>query len=97
MKSNFDKEIDNSIPEMLSVFGVDAWVRGVAYPAIFNDEEYEDETGFRQDLSVEIEDKHAKYFLEGDPVFVMGKGYFVKRLPKASSQDPFIIIGLIRA
>lgn len=97
MKSNFDKEIDNAVAEMLESFGVDAWVRGINYPAIFNDQEFEDEAGYRHDLSIEIESKHAQYFAEGDSVVVMCNSYTVRQPPRASTEDPFVVIGLKRA
>lgn len=95
--SPFDLEISNMTEEFLDTFGFYVFVNGIKIKAIFNDEEYEDEAGYRNDISIEIPINSLVFFKEGGKVLVNEDRYLIRHIPKPSTEDPFLKIGLKRA
>ena len=97
MKSNFDKEISSTNAEFLATFGTDAWIRGVAYRAIFESEQFESETGRIYQTSMMVGWPDVKYVNTGDSVIIDCLEYKVKRMPEKNTDEPLAIIELKRA
>ena len=97
MSSVFDSAIRKAVPDILSQFGVDCWVNGVAYPAIFNENEFRDETSYQHEVSIEIESSNYIFFRDADNVVVQDREYKIRHVQKPSTDDPFILIELKRA
>ena len=92
MISNFESQISESIDEFLSVFGSQVLVRGVNYLAIFDEAEYEDDSGFRKEIAVSFKKEEVKPIQKGDSIFLNGKVYRVLRIPRATELDPFVAV-----
>lgn len=95
--SVFNNEMSSSLGDMFASMGDDIFVNGVKYPGIINDEQFEDETGYRRELSISF-DKSIKDLLPINANVVVGAVlYTIRRIPREDLEDPFYTVELKRA
>jgi hypothetical protein len=71
------------------------YIRGIQFSAIFIDEEFEGEAGFKRVVSITISANDAAKVMKGDQVIVDGSSFSLKNIPNTS--DSLVEIELKRA
>ena len=90
MISEFEAAVHENVDEFLTVFGTKVMVRGVSFLVIFDEEEYQDESGYRKEITIDFKQSDAKTLKKGDEVYLDEAMFKVLRIPRVSAVDPFV-------
>jgi len=81
----------------LSRLGKQLFVVGVEYLAIIADDEFEDETGLRRELTASFSYEASERIKAGDSVFYDGLTYVIGKNQRTNTVDPFYTVELKHA
>jgi len=76
--SSIDDILNNASIDTLDHLGRAVFVNGIKLKCIINDDQYEDETGYRREVSLSFNKKDAPYLSVGQPVFIKGTNYLIR-------------------
>ena len=88
---------DRLAQRALSRLGKALFVKGIEYMAIIVDDEYEDETGKKRELTASFDYQHANIIKVDDPVVLDGVLYKVSQKQRENTVDQFHTVELKRA
>jgi hypothetical protein len=71
------------------------YIRGILYPAVYEDSEFEVDAGFVSSLGISISKENALLVLKNDPVVVNNENYEIKSIAK--TDDILVFLELKRA
>ena len=95
--SVFNNEMSLSLGDMFASMGDDIFINGVKLAGIINDDQYDDDTGTKRELSVSFDKQNATILKVGVNIVLNNTLYTISRLPSEDLEDPFYTVELKRA
>ncbi|MFC4699387.1 hypothetical protein ACFO4O_04340 [Glaciecola siphonariae] len=95
--SSIEEILNAACNDVLQHLGVFVFINGKRYSAVIEDDEFEDEAGYRRFIALSFSREDAKYVQENDTIVFDDNHYVVRRKPPHNAIDPFVRVELKRA
>lgn len=82
---------------VITRLGESVWLNGVELQAVIQDDEYEDEIGYRRELTASFERQYEKTVLQNDTLIYKNHVYKINRMQTQNDLDNLFIVELKRA
>lgn len=92
MTSAFESELDNTADDFLNTFGLPVFVRGMPFKAIYQQDQFEGDSGFSLNITFTFKREDIAHFKKGDPLVTDKNEYILKHIPRDIEIDPLIAL-----
>ena len=92
-----DRLLNDACSDVIEHLGNTVFVDGVKLKCTIEDEQFEDESGYRREVLLSFNKNAAPLLKKGASVVCRGQNFVIGRIPREDFDDPFYTVELKRA